>query len=66
MIFWQNLKHAPPDSDCEVCVKVGLNYETYRFMRYSSDSWRLYKFPRYIEPSCIPDDALYINLELIK
>lgn len=65
-MFWKNLKRSPPVSDCEVCVKVGMNYETYRFLRYSSESWRLYKFPRYIEPSDIPNDALYINLEQIQ
>lgn len=66
MTNWKNLKSNPPVEDCNICLKVGLNFETFAFKRYNSYSWELYKYPKTIGPEKVPDNALYINLDEIK
>lgn len=66
MANWKNLKNNPPAENCNICMKVGVNYETYFFKRYTNYSWELYKYPRAIGPEKVPDNALYINLDEIK
>lgn len=66
MANWKNLKNNPPTENCNICMKVGVNFETYFFKRYTNYSWELYKYPRAIGPEKVPDNALYINLDEIK
>lgn len=66
MINWKNLKLNPPSDDCNVCVKVGVNYDTYQFKRYSDIGWDLIKNLKPIAPCKIPDHAMYIILDDIK
>lgn len=66
MTNWKNLKNNPPTESCNVCLKIGVSYDTYYFKRYTSYSWELYKFPRAIGPEKVPDNAFYINLDEIK
>lgn len=66
MINWKNLRDNPPTEKCNVCVKVGTNFETYKFVLHSPISWGLYKYPRYIDSADIPQEAMYINLDEIK
>lgn len=65
MTNWKNLRLNPPCENCEVCVKIGLNYETYRFIRYSEVGWDLVKNGRQIDQSKIPEHAMYIILDEI-
>ena len=66
MTYWKNLFKDPPHGDCNICIKVGDNFETYFFKRYSHTGWEIYKQLRPIEPSRIPAGAVYINLDEIK
>lgn len=66
MINWKNLRLNPPREDCSVCVKIGVNYETYQFKRYSEVGWNLIKNLRPIDQCKIPEDAMYIILDDIK
>ena len=66
MSHWKNLLEEPPIRDCNICIKVGDNFETYLFKRYSHTGWEIYKQHRPIEPSKIPSSAVYINLDEIK
>lgn len=66
MTNWKNLILNPPIEDCDICVKIGGNYETFQFKRYSSVGWGLIKSMRPIDSSKIPDNAMYINLNEIK
>ncbi len=63
---WKNLLEDPPTSDCNICIKVGDNFETYQFKRYSDTGWAIHKQHRPIEPNRIPANAVYINLDEIK
>ena len=66
MTNWKNLRTNPPTEDCNVCVKIGDNYETYRFIAYTGYSWGLYKYPRTYGPDKVSKNAQYINLDEIK
>ncbi len=66
MINWKNLKINPPTENCNICLKVGVNFETYLFKLCGSSGWELYKYPKTIGPGNIPDNALYIILDDIK
>lgn len=66
MTNWKKLKESPPISNCNICLKVGMSYDTYVFRRYTKYSWDLYKYPQGISPEKVPDDALYINLDEIR
>lgn len=64
MVNWKNLIKNPPIEDCNICMKVGKNYETYRFVWLSRVCWQLEKLNP-IEMTKIPEEALYINLDEI-
>lgn len=66
MTNWKNLRLNPPTEDCNVCMKIGTNYETFQFKRYSDVGWGLIKNMRQIDPCKIPSDAMYIILDEIK
>lgn len=66
MTNWKNLRLNPPKEDCNVCVKIGLDYETFQFKRYSDVGWELIKHSRPVNQKKIPGYALYINLDEIK
>lgn len=66
MTNWKNLKLNPPAEDCDICVNIGVTYDTFQFKRYSDIGWDLIKNMRQIDPRKIPDDAKYINLNEIK
>lgn len=62
---WRNLRNSPPKEDCNICVKVGSDYETYKFKVYSEHNWCLVKFQKSIDAYKVPENALYINLDEI-
>ncbi len=65
-INWKTLWKNPPSENCHICIKIGDNYETYRFVRYSTIGWGLYKHPlKEIDITAIPPHALYIILDEI-
>lgn len=66
MTTWINLLEDPPKEDCNICVKVGDNFETFQFRRYSVSGWEIHKQSRPIELKKIPTNAVYINLDEIK
>lgn len=66
MVNWKNLKNNPPCEDCNICIKVGDNYETFKFIAHTSYSWSLYKYPKTIASEKVPEEAFYINLDDIK
>lgn len=66
MTNWKNLRFNPPNDNCDVCVKIGTNYETFQFKRYSDVSWELIKNMGPVNHLLISDDALYIILNDIK
>lgn len=66
MIKWENLKDNPPIESCNLCIRIGQCYDTYKFIRYSPIGWSLYKNLKEIDHSKIPDEAFYINLDVIK
>lgn len=66
MINWKNLRLNPPNDDCTVCVKTGMDYETFQFKRYSDVGWGLVKNSRPIDQAKIPAHAMYIILDEIK
>lgn len=66
MTNWKNLRSNPPVENCNVCVKVGDNYETYKFKRHSDIGRCLNKFTRDYDAASIPKEAMYINLDEIK
>lgn len=61
MTNWKSITLNPPASDCHICLKVGDNYETYLFQH--GKGWSLYKYPKTIQMSLVPSDALYIILD---
>ena len=65
MVVWKNLMRDSPKDSCHLCVKVGLNMETYYFKRHSDHAWELSKDGRDINPARIPVDTKYINLDMI-
>lgn len=65
MVNWKNLRDNPPKENCHICVKIGDDYETYKFIVRSESSWTLMKYPRSIEAHKIPKEAMYINLNKI-
>ncbi len=66
MTNWKNLKCNPPPDNCDVCVKIGMTYDTFQFKRYSKIGWELIKNMRPIDQCKIPEDAMYIILDEIK
>ena len=66
MINWKNLQKNPPAENCNICLKIGVTYDTFVFKRYNDHSWELYKYPRTIGPEKVSDEALYINLDDIR
>ena len=36
---WKNLRTNPPKEDCNICVKIGSSYDTYKFKVYSERNW---------------------------
>lgn len=66
MTTWINLLTDPPAQNCNICLKVGDNFETYQFKRYSETGWEIHKLSRPIDPDKIPTNAVYINLDEIK
>lgn len=66
MINWKNLRVDPPREDCNICVKIGSSYDTYKFKVYSECNWGLIKYSRTIDSYKVPEEALYINLDEIK
>lgn len=66
MVNWKNLRQNPLTENCNICLKIGSNYETYYFRLYPSHTWELYKYPRFISPEKVPEEAQYINLDEIK
>lgn len=66
MINWKNLRNNPPTENCNICLKIGSCYDTYKFRKYSERNWELSKYPIMIESFQIPEHALYINLDDIK
>lgn len=48
MINWKNLKKNPPTESCNICLKIGVTYDTFQFRRYTAYSWELYKYPKAI------------------
>lgn len=67
MTNWKSLKKNPPIESCNICLKVGVTYDTFFFKRYTDYSWELqHKYPKSIGPEKVPDHALYINLDEIK
>lgn len=65
MVNWKNLRDNPPKENCHICVKIGDDYETYKFIVRSESSWTLMKYPRSIDSYKVPQEALYINLSEI-
>lgn len=65
IMSWKSLHLNPPTEDCNICVRVGDNYETYWFKKYTDSSFVLVKFPKEISPREIPQDAMYVNLDNI-
>ena len=65
MTNWKNLLEYQPMKDCNICVKVGDNFETYHFKRYSDIGWAIFKQARQIDLRRIPTNAVYINLDEI-
>lgn len=63
MINWKDLRLNPPAEECNICVKIGENYETYRFMVFTEKSWGLYKYPKTITMNAVPLCAKYIILD---
>lgn len=66
MTNWKNLKLNPPLENCDICVKVGMTFDTLQFKRYSDTGWGLFKNMRPIEQCKIPEHAMYIILNDIK
>lgn len=66
MITWKSLRSNPPDKDCNICIKVGDNYETFKFKAHTIYNWSLHKYPQNIPMDKVPKEALYINLDEIK
>ena len=62
----KNLRTNPPKEDCNICVKIGSSYDTYKFKVYSERNWGLIKYPKTIDSCKVPEEALYINLDEIK
>lgn len=60
---WKNLTLNPPSQNCNVCIKSGTDFETFKFERHSEVGWSLYKFGREINRDNISPEALYINLD---
>ena len=46
---WKNLRTNPPKEDCNICVKIGSSYDTYKFKVYSERNWGLIKYPKTID-----------------
>lgn len=65
MTNWKNLRINPPKEDCNMCVRIGTDYEIFQFKRHSKDGWELVKNTRPIDLQKIPEHALYINLNEI-
>lgn len=67
MVNWKNLRNNPPIENCDVCLKIGDNYETFKFCLYSNDlyGWGLKKASRSYSPNVFPEDTLYIILNNI-
>lgn len=65
MTNWKHLHRNPPGENCDICVKNGDCYETYKFRRHTDYSWELAKYPRTFTPDQLPEDTLYINLNEI-
>lgn len=65
MTNWKNLRINPPTENCNICLKIGTNYETFFFKTYSKDSWELIKDARPFGCHRIPAEAMYINLNEI-
>ena len=65
---WKNLIKDHPKCNCHICLKIGDNYETFKFKSFGMDgeNWELRKYPRIIPPDKIPSNAEYIILEQIK
>lgn len=66
MSNWKNLKVNPPKGTCNICVKIGVTYDTFVFKKISESDFELYKYPQTIKSCKIPDNAYYINLNEIK
>lgn len=66
MANWKNLRDNPPDKDCNICVKVGDNYETFKFRVHTEYCWSLHKYLQDVTMDKMPEEALYINLDEIK
>jgi hypothetical protein len=66
MVNWKNLRADPPKKDCDICVKIGSSYDTYKFKIYSECNWGLIKHPKTIDSYKVPEEALYINLDEIR
>lgn len=65
MSNWKNLRTNPPKEDCNICVKVGDDYETYKFKVHSEHNWSLVKYLRTIDSCKVPKEAQYVNLNEI-
>lgn len=64
MTNWKNIHLNPPTERCNICLKVGDNYETYIFGRYHN-SWELSKMGRKFSREQIQPHAQYIVLDEI-
>lgn len=65
MTNWKSLFNNPPADDCDICLKIGKNYETYQIKWYNPYVFQIFKNGRIIEITKISTDALYINLNEI-
>ncbi len=63
MVNWKNLKANPPIESCNVCLKFGTTFDTFKFRRHSEQGWDISRGYKFIEPQNIPDDTLYIILD---
>ena len=65
-ILWRNLKKNPPKQNCNVCLRIGQNYETFQFIRFSKIGWGIFKNLKECDIKAIPDNTEYIVLDEIK
>lgn len=65
MVIWKNLRKEPPLWDCNICLKIGKDLNVFKFIRYSNEGWGLKDRLKEYDPTAIPPEALYIELDTI-
>lgn len=65
MVVWKNLRNEPPLGNCNICLKIGTDFNVFQFIKYSNEGWGLKDKMKEYDASAIPSEALYIELDLI-